>query len=176
MLDGRWSAGDRRRRCAGIRQGTVEMMNYEKFRAYFQSAALVALAGFGVALAQSPAGLPSVGPGSSFNLQIESYFFNDYPVTVAALSGCSTGGSPSVLGNQKLFLVTAGTTTSTTCTITWPVPRNTSPPICAVTAANAAAQSGGVVAITTNSTTAFTWTWSTTQSSTAWDVICMGPR
>ena len=46
----------------------------------------------------------------------------------------------------------------------------------AVTAANAAAQSGGVVAITTNSTTAFTWTWSTTQSSTAWDVICMGPR
>ena len=125
-------------------------------------------------LGQAPAGLPSVGPGSSFNLMVESYFFGDTPVAVAALTGCSTGGSPAVVGDQKALLVTAGTSASTTCTITWPVTRSAAPN-CSIIGANAASNLAGLT-ITTMSTSALTWTWTTSTASTAWSVICMGPR
>ncbi len=114
---------------------------------------------------------PSPGPGSQFNASIESYNA-DFPVTVAALTGCSTGGSPTVVGNQKGALVTAGTGTSTTCTLTWPVSKSVAPN-CAVTGHTAAA---GLPSITVESTTVLTWTWPTTTASTVWDVVCVGPR
>jgi hypothetical protein len=90
-------------------------------------------------------------------------------VTVTALTGCVTGGSPAVVGNQSAMLVTAGTTASATCTITWPTTR-LSAPNCAISAHTAAA---GAAFTTVENTTTLTWTFTST-ASTVWDVLCVG--
>jgi hypothetical protein len=123
------------------------------------------------ASAQAPAGLPNTGAGTAFNLGIESYFYNDYPVTVTALSGCSTGGTPSVTGDQKFLIVTAGTSASATCTITWPVTRTVAP-ICVITAGTAAAVAPFITVV---NTTTLTWTY-TSVASSVWYIHCQGPR
>jgi hypothetical protein len=91
-------------------------------------------------------------------------------VGVSALTGCATGGTPAVFGNQNALLVTAGTTASTTCTITWPSTRAQTPN-CSVTPHTAAAVGGF---ITVENTTTLTWTY-TSVASSVWDVICIGP-
>jgi hypothetical protein len=92
-------------------------------------------------------------------------------MTVAALSGCSAGGTPSLSGTQEAFRLTAGTTTSATCTITWPFPR-TNVPVCVIMSETAATNAG--LAVGTNSTTTLTWSWTTTVVSSVWDVVCKG--
>ena len=142
----------------------------------------IALAPLGIAIAQIGPGGPggaNVGVGTSFDASIDASLYGtaagqrtsgSTPVTVTALTGCVTGGSPTVAGNEQALMVTAGTTTSTTCTITWPKVRNNAP-VCAITGHTAAA---GLPSTTVESTTALTWTWPTTTVSTIWDVICFG--
>lgn len=90
-------------------------------------------------------------------------------VTAAALTGCSSGGTPIVAGNQLHMLVTAGTSASSTCTITWPTVRQYAPN-CVVTPHTAAAVNGF---ITVENTTTLTWGF-TSIGSSVWDVVCLG--
>lgn len=127
------------------------------------------------ALAQQGLGYgQSVGPGgiSPWNCYPSGCDSSSYvtPVTVSALSGCSTGGTPAVAGNQHRLLVTAGTTASTTCTITWPLTRQAAPN-CSLTPHTAAAVGGF---ITVENATTLTWTF-TSVASSVWDVVCFGP-
>jgi len=109
----------------------------------------------------------AVGPGTSGFLQNWAAQFYGYPLAVSNLTGCATGGSPSVTGSQASFRVVAGTTASTTCTITWPITRSQIP-VCNITGETTA-----LLTVTTNSTAALTWTFAST-ASTVWDVNCLG--
>lgn len=115
----------------------------------------------------------AVGAGSSFNLSTENYLYGGPQLSVSNLTGCATGGSPSLVGDLYHAKLTAGTTTSTTCTITWPITRSEAP-VCVLQLDT----SGPVVPIiiTVENTTTLTWTWGTTTPSTVWDIICMGRR
>ena len=142
----------------------------------------LALAPIGIALAQiGPGGQggANVGPGTAFDASIDASLYGtaagqrtsgSTPVTVSALTGCSTGGTPALTGNEQALQITGGTTTSVTCTVTWPKVRNNAP-VCSITGHLASA---GLPSITVESTTALTWTWPTTSVSTVWDVICFG--
>ena len=120
-----------------------------------------------LALAQQFGGA-QVGPGASYNATVANYLYGPKLAT-ANLSGCSTGGTPSLVGSTTASLVTAGTTASTTCTITWPATRSVAPN-CAITGHTSAA---GAPFITVESTTVLTWTF-TSAASTVWDVLCFG--
>jgi hypothetical protein len=47
--------------------------------------------------------------------------------TAPALTGCITGGSPTLVGTDTSGVVTSGTTASTTCTVTFNVAYSTAP-------------------------------------------------
>jgi hypothetical protein len=108
-----------------------------------------------------------IGAGTSFGASVAQYFYGQ-AVATSQLSGCSAGGSPSLTGNTAAMLVTAGSTASTTCTITWS-PARPAAPTCAITSHTAAA---GAPFITVESTTTLTWTF-TSVGSSVWDVICL---
>lgn len=125
----------------------------------------------GYVVAQQPNYGQTLGPGSAFNATIENYLYGGPQLALTNLTGCVTGGSPTLVGNNMGALVTAGTTASTTCTITWPVVRSVAPQ-CVIQGRTAAA---GVPVVTVMSTSALTWTFTST-ASTVWDIVCSGPR
>ena len=137
----------------------------------YLAALAIVLAPLGLVQAQAPAGLPGVGPGSSFNSTIENYLYAGPQLSLSNLTGCATGGSPALVGNNMGALVTAGTSAATTCTITWPVVRSVAPQ-CVIQGRVAGA---GVPVVTVMSTSALTWTFTST-ASTVWDIVCSGPR
>jgi len=145
----------------------IERLRRFSAAALFAAFALLWAASYEGAFAQFPTN--PLGPATGFNATIESYFYGDVPVTVSALSGCVTGGTPALSGTQKFMRVTGGSTAQTTCTITWPVPRSVAPS-CVI--------QGETVALSTqsvNNTTTLTWTFAST-ASTVWNIACQGPR
>ena len=141
-----------------------------RFRLALLGALALATAGLplGQLKAQAPAGLPGIGAGSQFGPTIENYLVGGPALALSNLSGCITGGSPTLVGNQGgIAKVTGGTTAQTTCTITWPVAWKVAP-IC-----NISGETVGLPAQTVTSTTVLTWTFAST-ASTVWDVICFG--
>lgn len=124
-------------------------------------------------LAQAPGGLPSIGPGSAFNSTIENYIYSGPQLATANLTGCITGGSPTLVGNYYAMKVTAGTSAATTCTVTWPVTRSVAPQ-CLIQS-ETALQGATPIVVTVQNTTTLTWTYVSTASA-VFDIVCFGPR
>jgi len=141
-----------------------------RLRKAWRALALAALLAGPAAAQTQPNYGQTASSGSAFQLQTEAYLFGQTLAT-ANLTGC-VGGSPTLVGSLWGAKVTAGTNTSTTCTITWPVARSVAPN-CVLQLDSAGPT---LPVITVETTTTLTWTWTTTTASTVWDVICVGPR
>ena len=108
-----------------------------------------------VQLSQSPG---SIGYDTSNNVYFPNHILS-YGKT-PALSACITGGTPKIVGTDFMGTITAGTTASTSCVVTFSTPFATAPN-CSVTWA-----SGPLAAMSwTTSTTALTITQTSNASS-----------